>query len=140
MDPLAYFKEFNCAESVLLALSDSLNIPCECIPRIATGFGGGMKTGSVCGAVSGAVMGFGLVHGRMHSQEREKRDHVYDLVSQFITEFEREHKTIVCRELLGVDITTEEGRKRYSSENLHTKCKTYVLTAFQIAQTLLFPE
>lgn len=134
-DPLEYFKGFNCAEAVLLALSDFLGIDdCDCIPRVATGFGGGMKTGAVCGAVSGAIIAFGLQYGRMKAEEVERRDHTYALVKEFVNQFKNKHCTIVCRELLGVDVQTEEGRKKYREANLHLKCEDYVATAFQIAR------
>ena len=141
MDPLEYFNNgFNCAEAVLLALSDCLGLTSDCIPKVATGFGGGMKTGSVCGAVSGALMAFGLKHGRTHAREVEKRNTVYQLVQEFVRQFEKEHTTIVCQTLLGVNVQTEEGRKKYREENLRLKCQDYVTTAFQIARTLLAAE
>ena len=43
---------FCCSESVLLALTERLGLQSELVPRIATGFCGGMAhAGSVCGAV-----------------------------------------------------------------------------------------
>jgi C_GCAxxG_C_C family probable redox protein len=139
MDPLQYFRKFNCAEAVLLALSDATGIPgeCDCIPRVATGFGGGMQTGAVCGAVSGAIIAFGAHYGRMKAEEVEKRDRVYALVKEFTQQFKKNHHTIVCQELLGVNVQTEEGRKKYKENNLHIRCQNYVVTAFQIARTLL---
>ena len=42
---------------MLLAVSQELGIKNEIIPRIASGFGGGMGgTGAVCGAVVGGIM------------------------------------------------------------------------------------
>ncbi|KYK33824.1 MAG: C_GCAxxG_C_C family protein [Theionarchaea archaeon] len=141
MDASEYSESgYNCAESVLLGLSDFLNEPCDCIPRIATGFGGGMKTGSVCGAVSGAVIAIGLHYGRKTAQDTEKRDLCYERVQEFLSAFKREHQTIICRDLLGVDITTEEGRTQYKKGNLHKKCESCVATAFRIARTLLAAE
>ena len=47
---------FFCAESVLQAIAESLDIRSDLIPRIATGFCSGVaRTGGMCGAVSGAV-------------------------------------------------------------------------------------
>ena len=139
--PLKYFGSgFNCAESVLLALSDSFDISSDCIPRVATGFGGGMKTGEVCGAVSGAIIAFGLVHGRMSAEDAARRNHVYQLVQEFVKRFQEEHSSIVCRKLLGVDLQTEEGRNQYRRNNLNKKCQSFVATAFQIASTLLAAE
>lgn len=138
MKALNYFdSDYNCAESVLLALSDYTGIRCECIPAVAAGFGSGMRTGSVCGAVTGALMGIGLKYGRT---DMKARDRVTQLVKTFMEQFQKEHNTVVCRELLGVDVTTEEGIQYYKKANLHTQCQNYVTTAFQIAKTLLAPE
>ena len=57
----------NCAESVLLTLSGRLagKNSVSIIPRIATGFGGGVgRNGDICGALSGAVIAIGLALGR----------------------------------------------------------------------------
>ncbi|MBU7016201.1 MAG: C_GCAxxG_C_C family protein [Theionarchaea archaeon] len=141
-DPVKYFDSgFNCAESVLLSLSEVLGNTSDCIPQIATGFGGGMRTGDICGAVSGAVMGLGLHFGRTTSEEKEKRDNTYAVVEEFVRQFRKIHGTIICRELLGVDVTTEEGRAQYEKDDLHhQKCHAYCATAFKIAETLLSPE
>jgi len=145
MDALTYFDSgFNCAEAVLQALCAFLKDNCKseygCIPKIATGFGGGMKTGSVCGAVSGAVMALGLQYGRENLHEPQKRDRCSQAVSEFMEQFKKEHKTILCQTLLGVDLRTEEGRRIYREANLKNQCRTYVATAFEIAQTLLAAE
>ena len=50
-------EDFLCSESVLLAISDLLNVRSELVPKIATGFGAGIGgQGEVCGAVSGAIL------------------------------------------------------------------------------------
>ena len=47
------------------SLVQALELECSCVPRIATGFGGGMgRCGEVCGAVTGAIMAIGMVLGR----------------------------------------------------------------------------
>jgi C_GCAxxG_C_C family probable redox protein len=136
-----YFNSgFNCAQSVLLVLSQSTGKTCSCIPAIAEGFGSGIKTGSVCGAVTGAVMGIGLAYGRETPKDIPSRAHVETLVREFLRKFTEEHGTILCCELLGVDVTTEQGRQHYKRENMHQKCECFIATATQIAQTLLSPE
>lgn len=138
MEALHYFNSgYNCAESVLLALSDYTCIFCECIPAVAAGFGGGMKMGSVCGAVTGAIMGIGLLHG---GTDTKARKNVNQLVKTFMEQFKKEYYTIVCRDLLGVDVLTEEGIQHYKKANLRRQCENYVTTSFQIAKTLLAPE
>ena len=54
-----------CAESVVMAIADAEGVESELLPRVATGFGGGMaRTGGACGALTGAIMGVGLALGR----------------------------------------------------------------------------
>ena len=49
---------YNCAQSVLLTMFQHWNSGgSDLIPKIATGFGGGIgRCGSVCGALAGGVM------------------------------------------------------------------------------------
>lgn len=141
MRAVDYFNSgFNCAQSVLLVLSESTGKTCSCIPAIAEGFGSGIKTGSVCGAVTGAVMGIGLQCGREIPKDIPSRTHVKTLVREFLKKFTEEHGTILCCELLGVDVTTERGIQHYKEKNMHQKCECFIATATQIAQTLLSPE
>lgn len=133
---LKYFNsQYNCAQSVLMALAQSMDITCWCIPNIAAGFGGGMKIQSVCGAVTGAIMAIGLKYGQDHTKLREN-------VFEFLHKFQKTHTDVVCRELLGVDITTDKGIQEYKKrkEELHSRCERYVSTAVQVAETLLSSE
>lgn len=54
-------RHYNCAQSVLLPYAEELGIDREIAYDIANGFGGGMKTGSVCGAITGGIMALGLM-------------------------------------------------------------------------------
>lgn len=61
----AWSSNLYCAESVLLGVAEGLNITSPLIPRMASGFCGGMsRTGGTCGAVSGGIMALGLIFGR----------------------------------------------------------------------------
>ncbi len=57
---------FNCAESVLYGVAQTLGLPAnDAVLRAATPFGGGIgRAGCVCGALSGGVMALGLAFGR----------------------------------------------------------------------------
>ncbi|MDA8408349.1 MAG: C-GCAxxG-C-C family protein [Deltaproteobacteria bacterium] len=56
---------FRCAESVLLAVAEHAGIQSPFIPKISTGFCGGMShSKGVCGAVTGGVMALGMILGR----------------------------------------------------------------------------
>ena len=120
---------FLCSESVLLAVSKSLGIKCELIPRIATGFGAGIGgCGSVCGAVSGGVMALGLKFGRNDAKRQEVKP--YWFAFELLQRFEREFGHVTCRELTKCDLATEEGRKKYVDQRLwETKCRRYITGA-----------
>lgn len=98
---------FNCAQSMLATFAPQLGVPIGLALRVAAPFGAGMgRKGQVCGALTGALMVIGL---RYASEQPENKDEIYRLSREFIDQFEREHGTILCKELLGFDISTPEG-------------------------------
>jgi C_GCAxxG_C_C family probable redox protein len=101
---------FNCAESILLTLGGGLrhNNSGVFIPRIATGFGGGVgRNGDMCGALSGGVMAIGLALGR--DKAEQSRDPCYAAVDRFYTDFVKEFGSSKCRELIGIDLKERVG-------------------------------
>lgn len=135
----SYFKSgFNCSESVLLAIArDAFEIESDLVPKIATGFGGGIsRRGYVCGAVSGAIMGFGLKYGR--NSPCELRAPTYDLVVEFIKRFQKTFGSIVCKELSGCDLSTLEGIRKFREEGVHGQiCSHFVRGAIEIFMGLI---
>jgi C_GCAxxG_C_C family probable redox protein len=120
---------FNCAESVLLVLSEQFHQESPIIPRIATGFGAGVgRSGQICGALSGAVMAIGLQKGcDKGEEEREKRNEAYESVWQMIKAFEKEFGSSQCRVLTQCDLQTQEGKEKYRCEELRKKlCPRFI--------------
>jgi len=109
----------------------------EIIPKIATGFGGGIgNTGSVCGAVIGATMAIGLIRERAETTEDYLE--LAKLVQQLRSRFEAEMKTLYCRDLTGADLTTEEGREQLMNSDIAMKsCFPAVGLAYQLTMDLL---
>ena len=109
----------------------------EIIPQIASCFGGGIgNTGSVCGAVIGAVMAIGLI--------KEKGDTLEDwlrlagVAQEFRRRFEAETGSIICRELIGGDLSTAKGREKLmNSDTAQKVCFPAVGTAYQLVLELL---
>ena len=124
---------YNCAQSVLLVMSEYWNIKSDLIPRIATGFGGGIgRCGSVCGALTGGVMSIGIEYGADDSSP-EKRQKCYELALRLYRLFEKQHGSVLCRELIGYDLSDPEGlesaRKAKVSEE---KCPGFIRTVVRI--------
>jgi C_GCAxxG_C_C family probable redox protein len=91
-----------------------------------------MGMGRECGAVTGAMMILGF-KVQEASTEKETRFKVYDLVRELVRLFEKKHGTIVCKDLLGVDVGTPEGRDKAVKDGLfRTLCPGFVRDAAQI--------
>jgi C_GCAxxG_C_C family probable redox protein len=137
---LAAFDEgYSCSQSVLSAFAPELGLDREMALRVATAFGGGMgHRGDTCGAVTGAFMVIGLKHGRVRADDREIRDLAYSLVNRFVEEFESRHESVVCRELLGFDLSTPEG-ERLAEEKWpdDMPCRDVVRDAAEILEEIL---
>jgi C_GCAxxG_C_C family probable redox protein len=100
--------------------------------KLARAFGSGMGMGRECGAVTGSLMILGL-KVQEASSEKETRYRVYDLVRELVRRFEEKRGTIICKDLLGVDLGTPEGRDKAIKENLfRTLCPAFVRDAAQI--------
>lgn len=121
--------------------------------KVSFGFGGGMYMGSVCGAVTGGIMAIGLKCGGVGAQAMPAAKVVGELVSRF----KARHRTVICRELTGIDVSDTALVKKLSAdmskpENLaaakealggrepkevFAACTGYVRDATQIVSELL---
>jgi C_GCAxxG_C_C family probable redox protein len=122
---------------VLLAVCQDNGIESEVVPRIASGFAGGIgNTGSVCGAVIGAVMAIGLMQKKADSMEEGLAN--LAVGQEFRRRYETEMETISCRELTGLDLTTQEGlEKIMTSETAQAACFSSVGVAYRVVSDLL---
>jgi C_GCAxxG_C_C family probable redox protein len=103
-----YFaKGLNCAQAVLAAFASQSGLSEEAALRIAAPFGGGIsRRGETCGALAGALMAFGLHYG---NESPEAKEETYRISGEFIKRFEAAQGSILCRELLGYDVSTKDG-------------------------------
>ena len=121
------FVNYNCAQSVLTVFAEDFGLDKETALQASAGFGAGMgRLQETCGAVSGAIMVLGLKSGFKESDRRDKINEVYAKVRRLADDFTREKGTIKCRELLGCDLSTEEGQAFFREHNLRSNCREYV--------------
>ena len=127
-----FLEGYNCAQSVLLTMFEHWDGESDLIPKIATAFGGGIgRCGSVCGALTGGVMALGIKYGT-NEPSLEKRLKAYELAHKFYKRFEKQHGSVLCRELIGYDLSNpkelEEARK---AKVLEEKCVNFVRKAVE---------
>ena len=115
-------------------MSQVTGLESSVVPRIATGFGGGMgKGGSVCGALVGAVMAVGLDHGR--DTVDGDREAAYRSSLTILRQFQAEMGSPICRDITGFDLTTDEGFKAfYESDIPWGVCQHGISFAVHLAQ------
>ena len=108
----------NCAQAVLGAYTEKYNLDKDVLYKVASAFGGGMgHTNGVCGAVSGGLMVLGLKH---NAQQFDKET-TYARTRQLMDEFILRNGTRDCEKLIGVDLTTEDGKKKFKEEDIKKK-------------------
>ena len=111
---------YNCAQVVCAAFGPELGLDLETCFAVAAPFGAGMgREGEVCGAVSGALVILGLRHGRAEPDPLVLKERVYACTQEFLAQFKARNRTLICRELLGCDLRTPEGRQAMKERDLH---------------------
>ncbi len=129
----------NCAQSVVCPFAEELGADRDTCLRAATGFGAGMgRLAGICGAVTGGFMVLGLARGMRRPDEKQAKEETYGLVREMARRFTAAHSTVVCRELLGVDVGTPEGMAAARGANLFkTRCNGFIVDAVGIVRDIL---
>jgi C_GCAxxG_C_C family probable redox protein len=135
-----FSKGYNCAQAVFSAYAPVMQVRQDDALKISTGFGGGMgRLQEVCGAVTGATMVIGCANGVLDSSDTASKQKAYALVQELAARFREIHGSILCRELLGCNLNTPEGRKEMSDRSLtKTVCLPCVRDACTILEETMF--
>jgi len=130
-----FAKGHSCAQAVFSAFAEPMGMDYTTAVKLTSGFGGGMGMGSVCGAVTGALMAIGLKFGGVDPKAKEQTSR---LTRELVRRFKAQHRSVNCRELLGCDPTTPEGRRTIQEKNLRsTVCTVAIRDAANLVKELL---
>lgn len=98
-----FLEGYNCAQAVVIAFEDLHGLDRETVAKMASSFGGGMaRLREVCGSVSGMFLVAGLLYGYDDPKAKEEKAEHYARIQKLAADFQTEHGSIVCRELLGL--------------------------------------
>ncbi len=90
-----FYEGYNCAQAVMLAFADALDIPQQTLKAAGLPMGGGMgRLRQTCGGVSGAAITAGLLFPDYSKNE------MYALVQELAKRFQAKNGSINCGELL----------------------------------------
>jgi len=132
---ITYFASgYNCTQSVLSTLFEHMTPEekTELIPKIGSGFGGGIGLcGCVCGSLTGSIMAVGIKYGSNEAGE-EKNLVAYAKANALYHMFEKQHGSVLCRELVKYDLSKpEELAKARQAKVFEKKCVNFVKTAVE---------
>jgi C_GCAxxG_C_C family probable redox protein len=124
---------YNCAQSVLLTMFEHWNGKNELVPKLATAFGAGIgRCGSLCGALTGGVLAISIKYGT-NEPSTEERLKAYNIAKKFYELFQAENGSVLCRELLGYDLSDPEQReKARKADVFEEKCTAFVRKTVEI--------
>ena len=131
-----FSQSFNCSQAVFSAFSTEYGLSGQAALKLASPFGGGLaRRGEICGAVTGALLVLGLAHGADTPAGKQR---IYQLAQEYMRRFEGKHASLVCRELIGCDISTPEGWQNAREAGKFTEiCPSLVRDAAEIVQAIL---
>jgi C_GCAxxG_C_C family probable redox protein len=129
---------FACSQVCLETLSDEIGLDRQTARKVASLFGGGAGCGEMCGAVAGCIMALGMKHGLCRANDHEQRERGMEKVAELKQRMDAEFGSIVCRQILGHDPSTPEGRKAVQEAGyFETLCPRVVCRAIDITRSLL---
>lgn len=130
---------FSCSQAVFSAYADQFGLDAEIALRVSGAFGGGMgRMGATCGAVTGALMVIGLKYAKTKPEDDDSKERTYALVQQFADLFQQRNGSTLCKELLGYDLSTPEGRQQVEEKGISkTLCPHLVRSAVEILELIL---
>jgi C_GCAxxG_C_C family probable redox protein len=128
-----------CSQAIFATFSEQLGLDRQIAMKIADAFGAGMGgLAETCGAVTGAFMVIGLKYGRGEPDDDRAKEKTRELVKKFVTEFKARRQTIVCKELLGYDISTAAGMQSAEEKGIFgDRCPKIVRDAAEILEQLV---
>lgn len=127
----------NCAQTMVKTYSGHNEAETELFLKLAQPFGGGIaRTGSICGAVSGALMAIGLKYTNFSNPALKTL--VVSLCNKFMDEFKNANCSLICKELLGEDISTEAGHTAIKEKGLREKvCRNLIFSSSEILNKIM---
>lgn len=132
-----FTKGINCTQAVLSACGARHGIDPKTAMKVGGAFGSGMNMGETCGAVTGALMVIGLRHAKVSKAGFLSRDRTERETLAFIDRFKERNGSVSCKELLGCDLGTAEGRAHARRDrSFKTRCPKFVRDAAEILEQM----
>jgi C_GCAxxG_C_C family probable redox protein len=133
-----YFQQgYICAQAVLLTMQEYWQVQIPIEPKIASAFGAGIaRRGSLCGALTGGILAISWAYGT-NNPSSEERQPAYTLALEFYNRFQDVCGGVLCRELIGYDLTIQKQQEAARRANVYmNQCVRFIEDAVTILITL----
>ncbi len=133
-----YFRSgYICAQAVLMTMQEFWQVHEPVQPKIASAFGAGIgRRGSLCGALTGGILAISWAYGT-NNPSSEERQPAYALAFEFYNRFQDICGTVLCRELIGYDLTVPEQQEAARQANVYMdQCVLFIEHAITILMSL----
>lgn len=135
-----FMQGYNCSQSLVLAFADLTDMKEDALLKLSSGFGGGMgRLREVCGAVSGMFIIASILFGYSDPKDKQKKDDLYIKIQKLGLELEKTRGSIVCRELLNLDVKHEPPLSSERTANFYDvrPCMKIIGDAAEILENFL---
>ena len=136
----SFLDGYNCSQCMMIAFEDLIPIDLTLALQIASPFGGGMgRLREVCGSVSGMFTILGYIYGYHAPDDYEGKKVLYAHIQELAKRYEAANGSIICRELLGLDIQHDSAtpEKRTESYYKARPCAEKIGSAAEILEEYL---
>lgn len=138
----SFLDGYNCSQCMMLAFKDLIeeSVDIDMALKIASPFGGGMgRLREVCGAVSGMFMVLGYLKGYNEAKDYNGKKELYEHVQELARRYEEANGSIICRELLGLDVKRQEAAPEPRTEAYYKNrpCAEKIGSAAEILENYL---
>ncbi len=129
----------NVSQALQAAFCPDLGIEEETAIKLGAGLTGRIKyADDVCGAVTSGILIIGLRFGNTEADDSASHNRTYNAIEEFVAEFKARHDIINCREILGIDVSTKNGRESAENQRLLADvCPNLVRDAAEILDMIL---
>ncbi len=127
----------HCSQVTFGYAAKKLGFDEETARKIGAAFGGGMFNGERCGALAGAMMGLSLAYGHYSKETKSNEAKLTEKRVELEKKFKDAFGSYYCADIIGANIGTEEGRKRFVEENLAKDCPALTGYVCQLLDELL---
>ena len=140
----SFLDGYNCSQCMILAFEDVIkthsDIDVEMALKIASPFGGGMgRLREVCGSVSGMFMILGYILGYSEPGDYEGKKVLYEHIQELAKRYEAANGSIICRELLGLNVKRQEATPEKRTEEYYKNrpCTEKIGSAAEILEAYI---